>query len=99
MSPVEPDPTRLTLAGSSGPLAIDLSAPASALSGADGVAGAVETSTGSSTVPPCAERTSTVAGGVTTVKSPVCVPPAGPVSGCVNVAAGSVTGTPAASVG
>src|SRR3954469_21589031 len=99
MLPVEPEPTRLTLAGSSGPLTIDLSAPASALSGAGGVSGAVVTSTGSSTVPPCDERTMTVAGGAVTVKSNVCVPSACAFSACVIVDAGSATGAPAASVG
>src|SRR5690242_2065916 len=102
MSPVEPEPSRSTLEGSSGPLTIALSGPASAVSGAGGVSGDVETSTGSSTEPPCDERTITVAGGAAgaaIAKSPVPVPSPGPVSGCVTVDAGSETGTPAPSVG
>src|SRR3954447_5298054 len=99
MSPVEPEPTRLTLAGSSDPLTIDLSGPASAFSGAGGVSGAVVTSTGSSTGPPCDERTGTVAGGAATVKSNVCVPSVWGLSAWAIVDAGSVTGAPEASVG
>src|SRR5918912_1962634 len=99
MSPVEREPTSQTLAGASAPFTIERSGPAFGLIGAAVVYGAVDTSTGSSTEPPCAERTRTVAGGAATVKSPVCVPSASAVSACEIVEAGSVTGAPAASVG
>src|SRR5690349_16473515 len=96
MSPVDAEPTSGTVAGASGPFTIERSGPALALSTAAGVVGAADTSTGSSTDPPCEERTMTVAGGAAgaaIAKSPVPVPSPGPASGAVSVDVASETGT------